>query len=82
MCCYHCGPLVAVLMSQTYELVKLGLRPAACSVQEDVDRAVEAARAALQRGAPWRRMDTSSRGRLLHKLSDLMERDRLLLAVS
>lgn len=48
--------------------------------KEDVDKAVEAARAAGQRGSPWRRMDTSSRGRLLHKLADLMERDRRLLA--
>ncbi|XP_076011851.1 retinaldehyde dehydrogenase 3 [Genypterus blacodes] len=48
--------------------------------KEDVDRAVEAASAAGQRGSPWRRMDPSSRGRLLHKLADLMERDRLLLA--
>nr|XP_020479278.1 aldehyde dehydrogenase family 1 member A3 [Monopterus albus] len=48
--------------------------------QEDVDKAVEAAKAAQHRGSPWRRMDVSSRGRLLHKLADLMERDRLLLA--
>ncbi|TDH16767.1 hypothetical protein EPR50_G00001390 [Perca flavescens] len=48
--------------------------------KEDVDRAVGAAKAAGQRGSPWRRMDTSSRGMLLHKLADLMERDRLLLA--
>uniref|UniRef100_A0A4W6D166 Aldehyde dehydrogenase 1 family, member A3 n=1 Tax=Lates calcarifer TaxID=8187 RepID=A0A4W6D166_LATCA len=48
--------------------------------KEDVDKAVEAARAARQRGSVWRRMDASSRGRLLHKLADLMERDRLLLA--
>lgn len=48
--------------------------------KEDVDKAVQAAKAAEQRGSPWRRMDASSRGRLLHKLADLMERDRLLLA--
>ncbi|XP_028291727.1 retinaldehyde dehydrogenase 3 [Gouania willdenowi] len=48
--------------------------------QEDVDRAVEAAKAAQQRGSVWRRMDGSSRGRLLHRLADLMERDRRLLA--
>ncbi|XP_070767333.1 retinaldehyde dehydrogenase 3 isoform X1 [Enoplosus armatus] len=48
--------------------------------EEDVDKAVEAARAAGQRGSPWRRLDASSRGRLLHTLADLMERDRLLLA--
>ncbi len=46
-----------------------------------MDKAVEAAKAAGQRGSPWRRMDASSRGRLLHKLADLLERDRLLLAV-
>ncbi|XP_075867767.1 retinaldehyde dehydrogenase 3 [Nelusetta ayraudi] len=55
-----------------------------CDVEEadidDVDKAVEAAKAAGQRGSPWRRMDASSRGRLLHKLADLVERDRLLLA--
>ncbi|XP_041644589.1 aldehyde dehydrogenase family 1 member A3 [Cheilinus undulatus] len=48
--------------------------------KEDVDRAVGAAKAAGRRGSPWRRMDASSRGRLLNKLADLMERDRLLLA--
>uniref|UniRef100_A0A6Q2X801 Aldehyde dehydrogenase domain-containing protein n=1 Tax=Esox lucius TaxID=8010 RepID=A0A6Q2X801_ESOLU len=56
-----------------------------CDVEEadkaDVDKAVKAARAAGQKGSPWRRMDVSSRGRLLHKLADLIERDRTLLAV-
>ncbi|KAL2089001.1 hypothetical protein ACEWY4_015900 [Coilia grayii] len=55
-----------------------------CDVEEadeaDVDKAVEAARAAGQRGSPWRSLDVSSRGRLLHKLADLLERDRVLLA--
>lgn len=32
-------------------------------------------------GSPWRRMDASERGNLLHKLADLMERDRTYLAV-
>ncbi|XP_026072658.1 aldehyde dehydrogenase family 1 member A3-like [Carassius auratus] len=40
-----------------------------CDVEEadkaDVDEAVKAARAAGQRGSQWRRMDASSRGRLL-----------------
>ncbi|XP_034039915.1 aldehyde dehydrogenase family 1 member A3 [Thalassophryne amazonica] len=48
--------------------------------KEDVDKAVQAAKAAQQRDSPWRRMDASSRGRLLHKLADLMEKNRLLLA--
>ncbi|XP_015233836.1 PREDICTED: aldehyde dehydrogenase family 1 member A3 isoform X2 [Cyprinodon variegatus] len=55
-----------------------------CQVQEgdkeDVDEAVAAARAAMQHGSAWRRMGPSRRGRLLHRLADLVERDRLLLA--
>ncbi|KAM6409667.1 retinaldehyde dehydrogenase 3 isoform 2-T2 [Rhynochetos jubatus] len=56
-----------------------------CDIEEgdkpDVDNAVEAAKAAFQRGSPWRQMDALSRGRLLHKLADLLERDRVILAV-
>jgi len=48
----------------------------------DVDRAVKAARAAFKLGSPWRTMDASERGRLLHRFADLMERDRVYLAVS
>uniref|UniRef100_A0A2K5KYZ2 aldehyde dehydrogenase (NAD(+)) n=2 Tax=Cercopithecinae TaxID=9528 RepID=A0A2K5KYZ2_CERAT len=55
-----------------------------CQVEEgdkaDVDKAVKAARQAFQIGSPWRTMDASERGRLLYKLADLIERDRLLLA--
>lgn len=40
----------------------------------DVDKAVDAARTAFERG-PWRRMHASERGRLLHRLADLIERD-------
>lgn len=46
----------------------------------DVDKAVDAAHAAFKLGSPWRRMDASQRGRLLHRLADLMERDHALLA--
>ena len=53
-----------------------------CDFQADVDKAVKAARQAFQIGSPWRTMDASERGRLLNKLADLMERDRLLLTVS
>ncbi|XP_036399270.1 aldehyde dehydrogenase family 1 member A3 [Megalops cyprinoides] len=55
-----------------------------CDVEEadkaDVDKAVEAAKAAFRRDSPWRKMDVSSRGRLLNKLADLVERDWALLA--
>lgn len=47
-----------------------------------MDKAVEAAQAAFQRGSPWRRLDALSRGQLLHQLADLVERDRAILAVS
>ena len=51
-------------------------------LQEDIDKAVKAARKAFQIGSPWRTMNASERGRLIYKLADLIERDRLLLAVS
>src|SRR5689334_18919843 len=40
--------------------------------KEDVDRAVKAARRAVE-GGPWRRMTPSERGRALWKLADLIE---------
>jgi len=40
---------------------------------EDVDKAVRAARAAFEHG-PWRTMRSSERGRLLHRLADLIEK--------
>ncbi|XP_025857334.1 aldehyde dehydrogenase 1A1 [Vulpes vulpes] len=48
--------------------------------KEDIDKAVKAARQAFQIGSPWRTMNASERGRLIYKLADLIERDRLLLA--
>ncbi len=46
----------------------------------DVDRAVKAARRALESG-PWAKMDAADRGRLLFKLSDLVEKNAEELAV-
>jgi aldehyde dehydrogenase (NAD+) len=40
----------------------------------DVDRAVKAARKALEEG-PWRKASARERGRLLHKLADLIEKN-------
>src|SRR6185437_968155 len=45
----------------------------------DVDRAVRAARLALEQG-PWRRVDAADRGRLLFRLADLVEAEREALA--
>jgi len=41
--------------------------------KEDVDRAVNAARQAFERG-PWRKMAAAERGRLMNKLADLIEK--------
>lgn len=38
----------------------------------DVDRAVRAARTAFEEGAPWRRMPPGQRGKILHKVGDLI----------
>ena len=45
---------------------------------EDVDKAVEAARAAFK--GPWRDMATSERGDLMHKLAELVEKNKEVLA--
>lgn len=45
---------------------------------EDVDKAVDAARAAFK--GPWRDMATSDRGDLMYKLSELVEKNKELLA--
>ncbi|XP_046581559.1 retinal dehydrogenase 2-like isoform X1 [Haliotis rubra] len=46
----------------------------------DVDKAVAAAKGALEFGSPWQSMDASKRGRLLDKLAELMERDKAYIA--
>ena len=56
-----------------------------CDVAEgdktDVDIAVKAARAAFEIGSPWRHKDASERGRMLYKLADLVEREKIYIAV-
>ncbi|XP_014241818.1 aldehyde dehydrogenase, mitochondrial-like [Cimex lectularius] len=48
--------------------------------KDDVDMAVDAARKAFARGSPWRTMNASQRGAILHRLADLMEKDHVYLA--
>jgi aldehyde dehydrogenase (NAD+) len=50
------------------------LAKVAAASAKDVDRAVKAARRALENG-PWATMDAADRGRLLFKLADLVERE-------
>ncbi|CAK4355685.1 unnamed protein product [Aphanomyces euteiches] len=44
--------------------------------KEDVDRAVAAARRAFKDDSPWRTMSATSRGELMYKLADLVEKNR------
>ncbi|XP_045606960.2 aldehyde dehydrogenase, mitochondrial [Procambarus clarkii] len=48
--------------------------------KDDVDKAVKAARQAFELNSEWRQMDASDRGRLLYRLADLIERDKVYLA--
>lgn len=48
----------------------------------DIDNAVAAAKKAFAFGSEWRSMDASARGVLLNELADLLERDRVYIAVS
>ncbi len=50
------------------------LAKVAAASAKDVDKAVKAARRAVESG-PWASMDAADRGRLLYKLADLVERD-------
>ena len=47
--------------------------------EEDVDRAVKAARAALKHES-WQQLSATDRGALMYKLADLMEQKRELFA--
>ena len=60
----------------------IGLTCLCLHSQADVDKAVAAAHKAFELGSEWRRMDASARGRLLNNLADLIERDRVYIAVS
>ena len=48
----------------------------------DVDKAVAAAKAAFDPSSPWRKMPAEDRGKILHKVADLMEKDIVYAAVS
>src|SRR5687767_616996 len=70
------GKWVPAASGKTFETVNPATGEVICRVaegdKEDVDRAVKAARAALESG-PWGRMNASARGRLLNKLADAIE---------
>src|SRR5271156_5948025 len=67
---------VASESGRTFATVNPSTGEEICQVAEadaaDVDKAVQAARAAVEHG-PWRKMNASARGRLLNRLADLIE---------
>lgn len=75
---------VASESGKTFPTINPATGQVICQVEEgdkaDVDKAVAAAKEAFKLNSPWRTMDASERGRLLNKLADLIERDRVYLA--
>ena len=65
---------------ETFDTVDPSTEKVICSVsagdKADVDKAVAACKRAFKIGSEWRTMDASTRGELLNRLADLIERDR------
>src|ERR1700722_20814789 len=78
------GKFVDGNSGKTFAAINPATGETLCQVAEadktDVDRAVKAARKALESG-PWKMMDAADRGRLLFKLADLVEKEAEELAV-
>jgi phenylacetaldehyde dehydrogenase len=70
------GEWVNAASGRTFDSVNPATEEVLASVAhgeaEDVNRAVRAARTAFQDGAPWRKMPHGQRGRIMHKLGDLI----------
>jgi phenylacetaldehyde dehydrogenase len=70
------GEWVDAASGRTFESLNPATEEVLASVArgeaEDVDRAVRAARAAFDDGAVWRTMPHGQRGRIIHKLGDLI----------
>lgn len=72
------GKWVGSVSGKTFPTINPATGEVICQVAEadkaDVDLAVKAARKAFDEG-PWPKMNASERGKLIHKLADLIERD-------
>ncbi|XP_060739887.1 aldehyde dehydrogenase, mitochondrial-like isoform X2 [Tachysurus vachellii] len=72
------------MSKKTFPTINPATGEVICHVAEgnkaDVDKAVKAAKDAFRLGSPWRRIDASQRGLLLHRLADCIERDSAYLA--
>jgi aldehyde dehydrogenase (NAD+) len=76
--CFIGGQWVPAASGKTFETLNPATEEVIASVAEgdaaDIDLAVKAARAAFDSG-PWRSMDARERGRLIHRLADLIEEE-------
>ncbi len=81
--CFIDGQWVDSASGKTFDTINPATEEVICQVaegdKEDVDRAVQAARAAFEDGA-WTRMDARDRGALMHRLANLMEQEAEYLA--
>jgi aldehyde dehydrogenase (NAD+) len=72
------GKFVDGSAGKTFPAIDPSTGETLCQVHEasaaDVDKAVKAARKALEQG-PWKKTDAADRGRLLYKLADLVEKE-------
>ena len=78
------GKYVPSVTGKTYDTINPATLEKIATVAEgqpqDIDLAVNAARAAFDSG-PWRRLSASQRGRLMYKLADLIEKNSSELAL-
>ncbi len=76
--CFIGGRWVPAASGNTFETINPSTEEVLAQVAEgdaeDVDAAAMAARDALENG-PWSKMDARDRGRLMHRLADLMEEE-------
>ena len=76
--CFIDGQWVDAASGKTFETIHPATEEVIANVAEgdaaDIDRAVKAARQAFESG-PWRTMDASDRGKLMHRLADLIEEE-------
>ena len=74
--CFIGGKWIPAASGKTFETIHPATEEVICEVaegdKEDVDLAVEAARAAFDTG-PWSKIDARERGRFLNRLADLIE---------
>ena len=71
------GEWVEPASGETFETINPATEETLAEVSygqaEDIDRAVRAARQAFAEDSPWRRMNASDRGRMIWKISELIE---------